>query len=153
MTSNCLQFAAARTSRAKLLTILLAALCIHGSSPGAQMTPYTFYQVNAGYSPAMDVNDAGTVVGYWVGPPVSADPTSTSLGYVWTRADGAQPIIVDPTTVKQFPQRTPINEPSASLRISGQGRWREPRAFRDLPVPIGEPRSGILAKARFPRLI
>ena len=121
MTSNCLQFAAARTSRAKLLTILLAALCIHGSSPGAQMTPYTFYQVNAGYSPAMDVNDAGTVVGYWVGPPVSADPTSTSLGYVWTRADGAQPIIVDPTTVKQFPQRTPINEPSASLRISGAG--------------------------------
>jgi hypothetical protein len=85
----------------------------------AQSAPYTFYQINTGFSPAMDISDDGTVVGWWFGPPVSEDPNSTSRGYVWTPATGAQPMITDPTLVKQFPFYTAVNDPSHPLQIAG----------------------------------
>jgi VCBS repeat-containing protein len=83
--------------------------------------PYTFVQIAPGFSPAMDVNDVGTVVGWWDGPPVSADPNSVSRGYLWTRDTGAQPMITDAAVVNQFPRYTAVNDPTQSLRISAVG--------------------------------
>ena len=87
----------------------------------AQTSSYTFYQIDAGFSPAMDVNDDGTVVGWWFGPPVSPEPNTNSMGYVWTVGTGAQPIITDPATVRKFPSYTAVNDPSRALRVSGTG--------------------------------
>jgi hypothetical protein len=100
-------------------SVALGLLFISGQTVRAQVSPYTFHQINVGFSPAMDVNDDGTVVGYWDGPPVSADPNSNSLGYVWTLATGAQPIITDPAIVRKFPFYAGINDPAQALRIAG----------------------------------
>jgi hypothetical protein len=104
-----------------LLPALLGVLWTSHPVVRAQDVPYTFYQVDAGFSPAMDVNDDGTVVGWWVGPPVSSDPNTNSQGYVWTRATGAHPIITDAATVNQFPLHTGVSDPTATLRINRTG--------------------------------
>jgi hypothetical protein len=84
-------------------------------------TPYTFVQINQGFSPAMDVNDDGTVVGWWFGPKVSDQVNTESRGYVWTLATGTRPIITDPATVNKFPLYTAVNDPSRTLRINATG--------------------------------
>jgi hypothetical protein len=102
--------------------ILIGLLCSTShQAVRAQPAAYRFYQINAGFSPAMDVNDHGTVVGWWFGPSVSVNPNTNSMGYVWTFVTGAQPIITDPATVRKFPKYTAVNDPSAPLRISGTG--------------------------------
>lgn len=110
-----------RVARTAAAAVLLGLLCTWHPVARAQATPYTFYQISDFFSPAMDVNDDGTVVGWWNGPLVSPEPDTNSMGYVWTRATGAQPIITDPATVRKFPTHTPINDFSARLRINGTG--------------------------------
>lgn len=108
-------------ARVTVAAILLGLLCTLHPVVRAQGVPYTFYQIDAGFSPAMDVNDDGNVVGWWFGPPVSPDPNTNSQGYVWTRATGAQPIITDAATVNKFPFYTGPNNPQVTLRINGTG--------------------------------
>lgn len=107
--------------RVAVAAILLGLLCTAHPVVRGQVAPYTFYQINSGFSPAMDVNDDGTVVGWWSGPPVSPDPNTNSQGYVWTRAAGAQPIITDAPTVTKFPLYTAVNDPTRMLRINATG--------------------------------
>jgi hypothetical protein len=112
----------ARTVRSAGAAVLIGLLCSTShQAVRAQTASYTFYQINAGFSPAMDVNDDGTVVGWWFGPPVSPDPNTNSMGYVWTFGTGAQPIITDPATVRKFPLYTAVNDPTSALRISATG--------------------------------
>jgi Bacterial cadherin-like domain len=78
----------------------------------AQVTPYTFYQINPGFSPAMDVNDDGTVVGW------TSNPTVGFAGYLWRTSSGFEPL-TDPSILGKFPRYTAVNDPA--LRISGTG--------------------------------
>ena len=73
--------------------VVVLALCYPRHAAG--QTEYTLVEMN-GFTPAYDLNDAGTVVGFWNGP-------NGSRGYVWTQAAGAQPMITDPTLINRFP--------------------------------------------------
>jgi uncharacterized repeat protein (TIGR01451 family) len=108
-------------ARLAVAAMLLGLLCTSHPVVRAQVAPYTFYQTHPNFSPATDVSDDGTVVGYWFGPPVSSDPNTNSRGYVWTRESGAQPIITDPATVNKFPVLTAVNDPTGIMRINGTG--------------------------------
>ena len=79
----------------KLLQAALVVLVLCFPRHAAGQTEYTLVEMN-GFTPAYDLNDAGTVVGFWNGP-------NGSRGYRWTQADGTQPIITDPATINQFP--------------------------------------------------
>jgi hypothetical protein len=113
-----------RKRRTTIVGILVTFLFSWPSLAQAQPGPYTLYPINtntgAVYSPAMDVNDDGVVVGYWNGP-TTDDPTLFSRGYVWTRASGLQPMITDSNTMRQFPISSAINDPSQTLRINSNG--------------------------------
>jgi hypothetical protein len=107
-----------------LITALLSGVVLLGGAPvrtQTQTSAYTFVQIASGFSPAMDVNDAGTVVGWWNGPAVSSDPNAISRGYLWTVDTGAVPMITDPANVNKFPYYTAVNAPDRSLRINDHG--------------------------------
>jgi hypothetical protein len=100
------------------LLIRVAVTIIIATGTARAQTAYTLHELDG---PAADVNDSGTVVGWWNGPPVSSGPGTESRGYVWTRAAGIRPIITDPTTVNQFPLFNSLNSPTTRLRINSLG--------------------------------
>jgi hypothetical protein len=112
-----------RAIRTAAAAVLLGLLCTSHRLVQAQATPYTFYKISDDPdTPAMDVNDDGTVVGYWDGPPVlPGEPDTNSMGYLWTRTGGPEPIVSDPATVRKFPRHTAVNDFSSRLRINGAG--------------------------------
>jgi hypothetical protein len=104
--------------RARQLAVgILAGLMVAVQTPSAeliQQAPYTLVQLGSGFSPAMDINDTGTVVGWWFGP-------NGSKGYTWTLDSGIRPMIADPAAAARFPVYTAVNMPTDALRISAAG--------------------------------
>jgi VCBS repeat-containing protein len=109
--------------RITLRASLVAVALLSGSHDVAEaQTPaYRLHQVAEFFSPATDIDDNGTVVGAWMGPPVTSDPDSTSRGYRWTLQTGAQPLITDPGLVARFPLYEGFNNPRSRLRLSASG--------------------------------
>jgi hypothetical protein len=101
-----------------ILLIRVAVTLFLATGTARAQTSYTVHELDG---PAADVNDSGTVVGWWSGPPVASEPGTESRGYLWTRAAGIRPIIADPATVAQFPWFNGLNHPTTTLRINSQG--------------------------------
>jgi hypothetical protein len=74
------------STRAILLFACSIVSLLGPQKPALAQSTYTLVQIDPGYSPATDINDAGQVVGYWQR---SVGSQLWSFGYRWTLGAGA----------------------------------------------------------------
>ena len=85
----------------------------------AQTGPaYQLTKLSNAFSPAMDINDDGTIVGYHQLPTA----LGTSRGYIWTASSGIQPMVTTTPEINQFPQYPDDLRVNSFGIIAGSGK-------------------------------